>query len=87
MSDDAPACVRCGAVVTVNRENYELFERMHWLCFHLEFEHTADVDAPCADPSCPWFVIEALRRGLTDAGVDPTMVLMNAVMRRTATAQ
>jgi hypothetical protein len=86
MGDDAPTCTRCGFPVTVNRENYELFDRMHWLCFHLQFEHNADVDAPCSDPSCPWFVIETLRRGLTDAGVDPTKILMNAIARRIATA-
>ncbi|MEO8334277.1 MAG: hypothetical protein ABI664_04860 [bacterium] len=86
MSDDALVCARCGTPVTVNRENYELFDRMHWLCFHLEFEHDADVDAQCSDPSCPWFIIEALRRGLTDAGVDPTVILMNAISRRIATA-
>jgi hypothetical protein len=83
MSDDDPKCVRCGSPVTVNRENYELFEQMHWLCFHLEYEHDADVDAPCTHTSCPWFVIDALRRGLNDAGVDPTRVLMNAMSRRT----
>ncbi len=86
MSDDAPICARCGFAVTVNRENYELFEGMHWLCFHLQFEHHADVDAPCSDPSCPWFVIATLRQGLADAGVDPTVILMNAIARRTATA-
>jgi hypothetical protein len=38
-----------------NKEQYELFENMHWLCFHLEFEHGLyDVDEPCDDPSCPW---------------------------------
>jgi len=87
MSDDAPLCARCGSAVTVNRENYELFERMHWLCFHLEFEHRADVDAPCSHQSCPWFVIEALRRGLIDAGLDPTVIRRQAIARRTATTE
>jgi hypothetical protein len=82
MSDDAPLCARCGSPVTVNRDNYELFERMHWLCFHLEYEHRADVDAPCAETSCPWFVIDALRRGLMDAGLDPATILLNAIARR-----
>ncbi|MEH7108215.1 hypothetical protein [Bacillus sp. JJ1764] len=50
-----PICVRCNEPVVVNKENYELFEKMHWLCFHLEFEHTGfDPDEPCEDPSCPW---------------------------------
>ena len=62
--------------------NYELFERMHSLCFHLQFEHNADVDAPCSDQSCPWFVIDALRRGLSEAGIDPAVTLMSAIARR-----
>lgn len=84
MSDDALLCARCGSTVRINRENYELFERMHWLCFHLAYEHHADVDAPCAEATCPWFVIEALRRGLTEAGLDPASVLVNAISRRPA---
>ncbi|MEP6730106.1 MAG: hypothetical protein ABJE10_05690 [bacterium] len=84
MSDDAPLCARCGSPVTTNRENYELFEQMHWLCFHLAYEHHADVDTPCGDSSCPWFVIEALRRGLIELGRDPTVVLLNAISRRSA---
>jgi hypothetical protein len=86
MSDDAPICARCGLPVTVNRENYELFEHMHWLCFHLAYEHKADVDAPCSTQSCPWFVIDALRTGLAEGGLDPTVILMNAIARRTTTA-
>jgi hypothetical protein len=82
MSDEAPKCVRCGSPVRVSRENYTLFERMHWLCYHMEYEHDADVDASCTHPSCPWFVIDALRHGLNEAGVDPTRVLMNAIARR-----
>jgi len=31
-----------------------VFERMHWVCFHYEFEHgDFDVDAACRDSSCP----------------------------------
>ena len=50
---DSPVCVRCGRPVVVNRELYEsVFERMHRLCFHLEYEHPGDPDQPCSDPSC-----------------------------------
>jgi hypothetical protein len=39
--------------VVINRQLYaEVFEKMHWLCFHLEYEHPGDPDAPCGDPSC-----------------------------------
>ncbi len=48
-----PTCVRCGRPVEVSRHLYETFERMHWICFHYEFEHAGDPDAPCADLGCP----------------------------------
>lgn len=46
-------CVRCHRPVK-NERDYELFEKMHWVCFHLEFEHDTDPDEPCGDPSCFW---------------------------------
>jgi hypothetical protein len=34
---------------------YEIHEQMHFLCFHLEFEHgDYDPDEPCRDPGCYW---------------------------------
>lgn len=51
-------CRRCNRPVTVNADYYDIFEQMHWLCFHLEFEHgNHDQDEPCEDPSCPWNII------------------------------
>jgi hypothetical protein len=48
-------CKRCGLPIKVNKELSDVFEDMHWLCFHLEFEHgDYDPDEPCDDPSCPW---------------------------------
>jgi hypothetical protein len=57
-SPDLPVCVRCGRVVRVNAERYDVFERMHWVCFHYEFEHEVgapdrDPDQACGDPVCP----------------------------------
>jgi hypothetical protein len=47
-------CVRCGLEVRVNRESYEIFERMHWVCFHFEFEHMGfDPDEECDAPAAP----------------------------------
>lgn len=49
-------CVRCGVPVERNAEQYESFERMHWVCFHYEFEHhgrSPDPDVACQDPGCP----------------------------------
>ncbi len=84
MSDEAPKCARCGRPVEMNREQYTLYERMHWLCFHLEFEHEGDADAPCTDPSCPIWQLEVYRLALRDAGLDPDAVLSSAIARRYA---
>lgn len=46
-------CVRCGRAVRVNRDSYEIFERMHYVCFHYEFEHSGDPDEPCDAGGCP----------------------------------
>lgn len=63
MSGEAAAdvmCRRCGRVVRTSREQFEVFERMHYVCFHYEFEHDpADPDDDCGDPGCP---TGALRR-------------------------
>ena len=75
-------CVRCGRPVTVNASDYDLFERMHWLCFHLEFEHDADPDEHCADPSCPWWHIRVFRRELESLGRDPQKIIEQAIDER-----
>lgn len=57
-------CVRCNRPVCVYEKDYLLFEKMHWICFHFEFEHgDYDPDEPCQDPSCPW-------NRISDAGDD-----------------
>lgn len=59
-STGTPVCRRCDREVRVSRDSYEVFERMHYICFHLEFEHDpADPDERCADPGCPWAVAGA----------------------------
>jgi hypothetical protein len=82
MSDEPPKCVRCGRPVEVHRANYELFERMHWLCFHLEFEHRGDPDAPCEDSGCPWRMLDIYRRRVSELGVDPDSVIRDDATRR-----
>lgn len=70
--DEGPPCELCGSPVVVNRERYDVFERMHWLCFHMVYEHVgADPDEPCEDPSCPWRRLEILDGELRRLGVDP----------------
>jgi hypothetical protein len=61
---DCPLCRRCGRPARVNRDRYDIFEGMRWICFHFEFEHTPkfDPDEPCADPSCPWRRIAELEK-------------------------
>jgi hypothetical protein len=40
--------------VRVGAENFELFEHMHYMCFHYEFEHRdVDVDEECSSAGCP----------------------------------
>jgi hypothetical protein len=48
-------CKRCGQPIKINKDSSDVFEDMHWLCFHMEFEHGEyDTDEACDDPSCPW---------------------------------
>lgn len=56
--EETLTCRRCHQPVIRNAENYETFERMHWSCFHYEFEHepagsSPDPDIACRDPGCP----------------------------------
>jgi len=80
---DAPLtlCTRCRKPVTKYYDDYELFEGMHWLGFHLEFEHGADPDEPCSDPSCPWRHIEVYRKKLRELSEDPDKVLKEAIAK------
>lgn len=34
-------------------EQYEVFEGMHYTCFHYEFEHEGDPDVECSAGGCP----------------------------------
>jgi hypothetical protein len=41
--------------IVINAFHCEVFEGMHWVCLHLEYEHlNHDADEPCDDPSCFW---------------------------------
>lgn len=49
--DDLPPCRRCARPVRVN---YDVFEGMHFVCFHYEFEHRdVDPDDDCGLSCCP----------------------------------
>ncbi len=75
-------CKRCKLPVTVNASNYDVFEQMHWLCFHLEYEHEGDPDKACGDPGCPWQHIDILEEKLRQLGVDPDAVIEETITRR-----
>ena len=47
-----PTCVRCGRPVRRNQANYETSERMHWACFHYEFEHNGGAGDPDEAEQC-----------------------------------
>ena len=46
-------CRRCGSDVVANSAQYDVFERMHYVCFHYEFEHAGDPDVECEAGGCP----------------------------------
>ena len=75
-------CRRCNQAITVNADSYDVFEQMHWLCFHLEFEHQGDPDEACGDPGCPWWHIEVLRDRLRQLGFDPKKTIDDAIKKR-----
>lgn len=51
---DTLRCRRCGRAVVVSAAQYETFERMHYVCFHYEFEHDpAGPDLECTAGGCP----------------------------------
>lgn len=79
MDDSARLCRRCRKPVKVRYDDYDLFEQMHWLCFHLEFEHDADPDEPCSDPGSPWWHIEVYKEALRKLNHDPEKVLKEAI--------
>lgn len=46
-------CVRCGRPVCASAQQYDVFEKMHYTCFHYEFEHDGDPDVECSAGGCP----------------------------------
>jgi len=46
-------CRRCGLPVEAGAAHYEVFEQMHYVCFHYEFEHPGDPDVECRAGGCP----------------------------------
>lgn len=38
-------CRRCHQAVIANADSFEVFEQMHYTCFHYEFEHDGDPES------------------------------------------
>jgi hypothetical protein len=82
MDKNENICVKCNKPVEENKEQYEVFEKMHRLCFHLEFEHEGDPDRPCNDPDCPWWHIEVYKNKLKSMGLEPKEIIEHAIEER-----
>lgn len=47
-------CHRCHRPVEISRDQFDVFEHMHYVCFHYEYEHDpADPDEECTAGGCP----------------------------------
>lgn len=66
----------------MNADRFDVFEQMHWLCFHLEFEHQGDPDTFCGDPDCPWWQIEVYKQRLLQLNISLDDVLSDAIKKR-----
>lgn len=54
MPEQELTCLRCGGSVRNADDARSMFEQMHYVCFHYEFEHgEQDVDFDCGSPGCP----------------------------------
>ncbi|NIJ11036.1 hypothetical protein FHU38_001380 [Saccharomonospora amisosensis] len=63
----APVCRRCGRPAVRGRANYAMFEGMHFVCFHYEFEHRdTDPDDSCGVAGCPCAPAERGKEKLLD---------------------
>lgn len=80
---DGSRCARCGrAIVLDPAASQDMFEGMHWLCFHLEFEHDGDADLPCGGDGCPHWIREVYEAKLRNLGLNPREVLDAAIAER-----
>jgi hypothetical protein len=59
-SDQELRCRRCHLPVRISAASFDVFEQMHYVCFHYEFEHgDLDVDEECGAGGCPSAVVNA----------------------------
>ncbi len=76
-------CRKCGKEISKFKQNAEqIYEGMHRLCFHFEYEHEGEPDESCADDSsCPNFKIKVYEKKLKEAGVDLQKVLEEEIKK------
>jgi len=67
---DPLLCRQCGKPVVASATDYGVFEQMHYVCFHYEFEHDGDPDVECLAGGCPASGLSLLSRLLRTGGVD-----------------
>jgi len=72
-------CKGCGQEVVDTGNTYEMFEGMHWLCFHLAYEHTGSPDEPCDSRLCPIWHLKILKEHLVSSGENPESIINDAV--------
>jgi hypothetical protein len=76
-------CKRCQRLVLADPVmSHDMLEDMHWLCFHLEFEHPGDPDLPCTDTACHMWRLEVYEKKLRELGSEPEKVLVSAIQAR-----
>lgn len=70
-------CRRCHRPVGVSHDQHGVFEDMHYVCFHYEFEHDpVDPDEECGAGGCPSAAVSlrpGRRPGLEPAGRDQVL--------------
>ena len=67
---DPRVCRRCDRPVVASAADYEVFEQMHYVCFHYEFEHEGDPDVECLSGGCPTSGVALPSRLMRTDGVD-----------------
>jgi hypothetical protein len=63
-------CRKCGREVVASAADYAVFEQMHFVCFHFEFEHLGDPDVECLSGGCPAAGLSVPSPLVRVAGVD-----------------
>ncbi len=74
-------CKSCGHIIDASIDQIEMFEGMHWVCFHFAYEHNVDPDEPCRSRQCPTWQLQILRKHLEKAGENPDHII-NAEVER-----